>query len=424
MSPAENRTLNQAIEDLNNVNSRGHGKSGKYMRMESALTTLTSVIAKYYPQNGNEAPNLSDANLKEIRDAYSTAIRRCNEYTSGKGDTRSSDYGQGRLNCVKEITRILNQDMLAISEIKGREQKTLPEVISRGRISETQITEEDLSIAKGGMTNRIPLAVQTADGVCEGFFTADRKQPSLTEIMQELGEKFNFDEGPIAELVKGSLEDEDSRRQLLDNLSGKFDEFSRRTEMFKSNIRNNPVSFMNHLEDLIDAHVTDIDDNKRVKEALNKSQELRNAFYDFVMAGGSAYSAQWVNRTKGGIQPGQDIPKRNVAVSRVADLLGMGSLVARAERMTLTDNDGNTITGVFQEKAAGSDAHRLKENDPLRKLTDNREMLNEPEFLRQLSDIQVMDYIVGNPDRHEGNLMYQMEEVDGKNEAGGHKSDR
>ncbi len=76
MSPAENRTLNQAIEDLNNVNSRGHGKSGKYRRMEDALTTLTSVIAKYYPQNGNEAPNLSDANLKEIRDAYSTAIRR------------------------------------------------------------------------------------------------------------------------------------------------------------------------------------------------------------------------------------------------------------------------------------------------------------------------------------------------------------
>ena len=414
MSPAENRTLNQAIEDLNNVNSRGHGKSGKYRRMEDALTTLTSVIAKYYPQNGNEAPNLSDENLKEIRDAYSTAIRRCNEYTSGKGDTRSSDYGQGRLNCVKEITRILNQDMLAISEIKGREQKTLPEVISRGRISETQITEEDLSIAKGGMTNRIPLAVQTADGVCEGFFTADKKQPSLSEIMQELGEKFNFDEGPIAELVKGSLEDEDSRRHLLDNLLGKFDEFSGWTEMLKSNIRNNPVSFMNHLEDLIDAHVTDIDDNKRVKEALNKSQELRNAFYDFVMAGGSAYSTQWVNRTKGGIQPGQDIPKRNVAVSRVANLLGMGSLVARAERMTLTDNAGNTITGVFQEKAAGSDAHRLKENDPLRKLTDNREMLNEPEFLRQLSDIQVMDYIVGNPDRHEGNLMYQMEEVDGK----------
>ena len=63
--------------------------------MENSLTALTGVIAKYYPQNGQPAPTLTDAALKEIRDAYSEAIRRCGDYTRGKGDTRSFGYGQG-----------------------------------------------------------------------------------------------------------------------------------------------------------------------------------------------------------------------------------------------------------------------------------------------------------------------------------------
>ncbi len=176
MNQAEHRSLNQAIEDLNNVNSEGHGKSKKYEKMETALVNLTAAVDKYYPKNGGEAPALTDAALKELRDSYSEAIRRCNEYLKGKGDTRRSGYGQGRLNCVKEISRILNQDMLAISDARERDQKTLPEVISRGRLSETQITEENLKFAKGGMTSRIPLAIQTADGVCQGFLQRSKSR--------------------------------------------------------------------------------------------------------------------------------------------------------------------------------------------------------------------------------------------------------
>nr|MCR4763406.1 hypothetical protein [Lachnospiraceae bacterium] len=168
-----------------------------------------------------------------------------------------------------------------------------------------------------------------------------------------------------------------------------------------------------YLGKLVEAMVPDENERRRLWIELSEAQTL-NDFVDFIMEAGDTYGTINTNAVKGGIPEGEDIPKRNVAVSRMADMLGMGHLVARAERMELKDKDGNVITGVFQEKATGSDAHRLKADDPLRELSDHPEMLDDPEILRQLSDIQVMDYIVGNPDRHEGNLMYQMKEVEGR----------
>ena len=71
MNQAENKSLRQAIDDLNNVNSFGHGKSSKYTRMENSLTALTGVIAKYYPQNGQAGPQGGQAGPQGSRPAGS-----------------------------------------------------------------------------------------------------------------------------------------------------------------------------------------------------------------------------------------------------------------------------------------------------------------------------------------------------------------
>nr|MCR4764155.1 hypothetical protein [Lachnospiraceae bacterium] len=289
MNETKNRSLSQAIEDLNNVNSEGHGKSGKYTRMETALETLTGVIAKYYPQNGQEAPKLTKRALKEIRDAYSEAIRRCNEYTSGKGDTRRSGYGQGRLNCAKEITRILNQDMLAISDARESDLKTLPEVISRGRLSETQITEDNLKFAKGGMTSRIPLAIQTADGVCEGFFTQDKKLQSVSELMEDLGQKYDLTKGPLERFTRSAMQGgEQSKKLLLSNMSAVVDQISKLNDMVQRNIRNNPITAERYLGKLVEAMVPDENERRRLWIELSEAQTL-NDFVDFIMEAGDTY---------------------------------------------------------------------------------------------------------------------------------------
>ena len=424
MNQVTDRTLRQAIDDLNNVNSEGHGKSGTYQRMERALNDLTGVIAKYYPKDGGEAPVLTDAALAEIKSAYSEAIRRCKAYTKGKGNSRRSGYGQGRLNCVKEIAKILDQDMLVISENKGRDRRTLPEMISRARVSETQITEENLSFARGGMTNRIPLAIETADGVCQGFFTQDKKLQGVDEIVDELKAKYNFDASPISDLLNSTIGDggEAKWEDTLYRMAKIERAVSRQNDILKNNIRNNPGILLRYFDPLIKILVPDGYDQANLRATLSRDPQACKKLYDFVMEAGGNYATLSTNLTKGKIKEGQDIPKRNVAVTRMADTLGIGHLVARAERMDLKDKEGNVIHGVFQEKATGSDASRLPADDPLRTLSDNPDMLDDAEILRQLSDIQVMDYIVGNVDRHEGNLIYQMVEVDGKMKLAGFKA--
>lgn len=95
---------------------------------------------------------------------------------------------------------------------------------------------------------------------------------------------------------------------------------------------------------------------------------------------------------------------RNVGMTKVADLLGVPDLLARATPMKVV-NKGVSTEGVFMEKAKGEDiAHLTPDSDLLKAGPDA--MDNSP-VLRQLTDLSVLDFICGNTDRHRANIFYQ-----------------
>ena len=99
------------------------------------------------------------------------------------------------------------------------------------------------------------------------------------------------------------------------------------------------------------------------------------------------------------------ITGRNVAMSHVADLLGMPDIIARAEFETLEDGD-RKIRGVFMEEARGVDMfHMLPDNPQLRNVNAET-LVDNPRFIKSAAKLQVLDYICGNTDRHQNNLMY------------------
>ena len=63
------------------------------------------------------------------------------------------------------------------------------------------------------------------------------------------------------------------------------------------------------------------------------------------------------------------------------------------------------------EAAEGSDLNHLKEDDPLYDAEKNS--VENPEFLQQVADLQVLDFICGNVDRHKGNMIYQLQSAEG-----------
>ena len=107
------------------------------------------------------------------------------------------------------------------------------------------------------------------------------------------------------------------------------------------------------------------------------------------------------------------IDKRNSAFSMVAEMLSLGGLVAHSENMRVQVGD-QEYKGTFMNKAEGLDPRKMKDMQELKGLNPDS-LTASPEFLRDLANLQLLDYICGNSDRHFNNIFYKMEKKDGKN---------
>lgn len=121
---------------------------------------------------------------------------------------------------------------------------------------------------------------------------------------------------------------------------------------------------------------------------------------------------------------GTGIESRNYAMSQVAKLLGRSRLLAKSELMTIKVN-GEEKEYNFMDTAYGSDMSRPKEGDPIYKwsLKGQKKLGNDyvsehaisGKALMQLADIEVLDFICTNKDRHAGNLLYKFDTTDPEN---------
>lgn len=116
-----------------------------------------------------------------------------------------------------------------------------------------------------------------------------------------------------------------------------------------------------------------------------------------------------------------EMTKRNIASSRVADLLGVGNLIARSEKMTVQMGD-KKLEGCFMEKAKGVDVRNGKD-DVMEQLsqvsfkngTDSplgKDSPFAPSFTKDACNLEILDYICAQADRHGGNMFLQLSEPD------------
>lgn len=105
---------------------------------------------------------------------------------------------------------------------------------------------------------------------------------------------------------------------------------------------------------------------------------------------------------------GARLDNRNAAMSAVASLLGVSRLVAKSVPMKIINRNGNVLEGTFMMEAVGVDPQNVRPEDAglggasSMKETDGR-------GLRSIADLQVLDYICGNTDRHKNNVAYQFD---------------
>ncbi len=106
---------------------------------------------------------------------------------------------------------------------------------------------------------------------------------------------------------------------------------------------------------------------------------------------------------------GDEVTLRSVGMTRVADLLGVGNIIARSERVTM-DVDGKKVDGCFMEFAEGID---IESKDPhMREVIHSIDFKENPSYNRDAAKIELLDYLCGQHDRHGSNMFYKLSEPD------------
>ena len=116
-----------------------------------------------------------------------------------------------------------------------------------------------------------------------------------------------------------------------------------------------------------------------------------------------------------GFTAGQRIELKNVAMSDIADTLGVPDVLARS-RKAQVESGGHLIEGVIMDQAPGLDLGKLSKGQYYPILdTDPNALLNvfnSASAVKDIADLQILDYICMNRDRHTGNMIYQFDYSD------------
>lgn len=313
---------------------------------------------------------------------------------------------------VSDLKRIVSKDMNAISSsISKGEQVTLEELFDNSR-SKVVVLDKKLSELNsvGGMQSRrykISVPDDNNENI-DGYFTENKNNINgdddnvavreKAKISKKYGAQYPVVTGKVFQNICSDLCDNREVRMLLkDN-----DDYGNFMTM---------KVFNTQKQKLIDACYNQGD--MRAGNYISQISDpiLLRAMCEYVHNFTKGTFAHDVNESLG-ISQEANQDKRNSAMSKVADLIGVGYAVAHSENVHVktTDDNGNEVTlkGTFMEEAKGEDVHTVKGDGEftsasLENITDS------PKLIKSIADIQVLDFICGNVDRHAGNLLYRFE---------------
>lgn len=400
--------LENAIADLDAVYVENEDDRKTLSGVNRAIERLRNSTARYYEND----INLKDDDIGNIIFEYENLLNACDDYIKEGKNYTDTGFGQGRLHCVKAIRALVSEDLRALQEALALDEKgrTLQKVIEEGRSISAEVMEgESINTVGGAMSSRIPVRLTMEDGtVEEGFFTesytVDDYETTMAKALQEAEKKYEKDstEERIARNIYSLPQAE--LFELYDDLYNPVKDTLENKEMAAEFFKF-PGSVSS-----TDKAIKKLDPS--LKEELMKTEniELRRHYYEILNDAFKKYTHYNLNHGMAEIPAGQRIDKRNTAMSSIAHYFDMGGMIAGARNFKLKIN-GVEKTGTFQQKAKGNDISHLDEKNGMWSVGKRKDFsgVDSIELKRQLSDLQVLDYICGNKDRHSGNMLYRTE---------------
>lgn len=365
--------------------------SEKFNMINDLLRDINRILDM--PMKGNGVDN--ETMIKMAQNVYFTLIDACDNYLIGKdGEKRSprTSSGKERVRIVEEIKLFADKDIKALmvqnfqnENLKGL---TLREAIGEARTRTVTLNNTDTPREYvGGAASRLLVLDKNENEGNDGFF-------SNMKIMEK--DKTLEDINPFIQLaISQTKVSEASYKKVLDAITA-----SKYTSIHK--IIDNVLNLANN-------------DNTgfwQDEQAIIFSQEL------FALCNSAENAYDNIFREAGAnVSSRANMNARNVATSRIAKMLN-SKLIAKSEMVNLQIGKNGEITkGSVMDRAEGIEGATLikrhaksivsdssvDKDDKHRELKETVKGLITGSFQKEMSDLQVIDYLCGQIDRHSAN---------------------
>ena len=395
--------LDQAIEKLEDIDSGSHKDTALYQGVMDSIQRLHTITSRFY-----DSPIKTDTDLMQIRAAYEDVRAACDSYLEKNSGLHLHLYKKQREHGIRAIREIIEQDLLAMDPAHPAFSldKNLKELLESGRRSIISLDDPGATHAVGGSaSNRIPLALKKSfSGEERGFFTEHSKLENEQKNAEQIRSTYQKKIG----VAKGEPDD-DAQRSIYSWVAKQCNHgpFVLDRETDCATAEGFLEKYREVLKDLYGEHSSD---DKSLMSKI-QTRESREAIFDLCRDIYRTEKQRITAEDIPKIETGSSIATRNVAMSRMADLFGMKGLIAHAETVELSIGN-RRVGGVFMQTAEGADLSQAKEGDPIAAVFKDRDSLAQGmdsyHVKSQLADLQVLDFLCGNTDRHERNLIYQM----------------
>ena len=343
-----------------------------------AVQLLKQNVDSHYQLNdrGMMSPLFADER-DQLSNQYLDIIKIANNTITDK--TAPED----KVEAYRQLRSILQKDLSQLSAMEPDGVHSLAELVEEQN-QVVIISDSKLSSEGGALSSRIPVSIKQNGQQIQGFFT---KADHLTEVQDVLAsiDTVKKQNPGLKKLINDLFKEKSTYEKLyLINLGSALDTLQITTEVAESC--------------LVSVHpAAEHWDEDQIVAAFDCLRSIAAPFDTKTMTRAIAYAGDL------GIDPGARLDSRNSAMSLVANMLGQPELLARSKPLTVVHN-GEIVEGTFMELAKGSQRTHISKDDPIRNCSEDS--FNNPQLLKSIADMQIVDFLCCNVDRHGGNLTY------------------
>ncbi|MCR5402322.1 MAG: hypothetical protein K6E91_00670 [Butyrivibrio sp.] len=373
--------FNNAADEFAKWIAEIHSSNPRYLDYTANLLMLSGTLDFMMSQEGT----LSVDQVNQLSGLYASLENSCLKLIDSIGDT--SEFGLSD-EMVSKVMVILNQVMIDKEGIDGAnltKKWTLAQLLAESRAEAFDADNAEVSEYVGGGVNQ---RLHLKKGDKEFAFTESKKQSLSADVLRRAS-VFAPKAAEIIRKIESLNEGENSNA------------FSSAFKTAQKNFENYRTDKANE-EDIqkIRAFFEKFEDSGISINEIMSDTALLKSFAEYGAEFSDARHSENSNRIAA-IKPGRTLEKRNVAMTRTANLLGAVDILANSRTMQI-EKDGDIISGVAMEWIQGYSDVNLQER--------KAEFGDQKEIIKQLSDMEVLDYICGNVDRHSGNIIFQVDE--------------